>query len=411
MDVLMLTSEFYPNWGGIGTYVTELARNTSDEMKIHILTPKRTKFGDGQGIDGATLEGNELLKLPSGVSIHYLGAARDTFMHYFYFQAACCRRVRLLVKKYDIDIVHSQNTMPDLFLAPKLLGVPIVTTVHSIEDERLPAVRLAAAASSKRLSNLERSEKMSLLLGFGLHAAGRVYFRNNRRYIAVSQWTKEQILRHQNVNAERIRVIPNGVDRNVFTPDNRDRAKEHFPELADIDNPKLLFFSRMTASKGAYVLMKAIPRILDKVDASFVFAGPGQRLPHRAGDHVVQLGYVAHERTPFLHALADIFTLPSFYENCPLTILEAMASGRPIVASNINGISELVTHEKEGLLTQPGNVNQLVEAIITLIKDDGLRTKLGRNARRTVQDRNDWKKVAAEVSDYYTWVLNESSAH
>jgi glycosyltransferase involved in cell wall biosynthesis len=120
---------------------------------------------------------------------------------------------------------------------------------------------------------------------------------------------------------------------------------------------------------------------------------------------------VCHEQTPFLYALADVFTLPSFYENCPLAMLEAMASGRPIVASNISGISELVTHEKDGLLTQCGNVDQLAETIITLIEDDGLRKKLGRNARRSVQVHNDWKKVATEVSDYYISVLNENSAH
>ena len=411
MNVLMLTSEFYPSWGGIGRYVTELARNMGDEMKSHVLTPKRPMFGEGHDIDCAASTGNESPELPSNVSVHYLGTARDTFMHYFYFQVACWRSVRRLVKQYDVDIVHSQNTMPDLLLTPKLLGVPIVTTVHTIEEERLPTVRLAAAASGVQPSKLERSEKLSLLFSFGLRGASRVYYRNSRNYIAVSQWTKQQILKHHNVNAERIRVIRNGVDRKVFTPQNRNRAKAYFPELADTDSPKVLFLSRMTASKGAFILMRAIPRILDAVDASFVFAGPNQSLPHNAGDHVVQLGYVCHEQTPFLYALADVFTLPSFYENCPLAMLEAMASGRPIVASNISGISELVTHEKDGLLTQCGNVDQLAETIITLIEDDGLRKKLGRNARRSVQVHNDWKKVATEVSDYYISVLNENSAH
>jgi len=402
----MLTSEVYPSWGGIGTYVTELARNMPDDATIHIATPKRTRLGKER------LNGDEALaELPENVCIHYVGAARDTFMHYFYFQLACRLSVPALVKKHDIDIIHSQNTMPDLFLSPQRLGVPIVTTVHTIEGERLPVIRSAAACSGRKLSELGRSEKMSLLLSHVLCAAERAYYSNDRYYIAVSQWTKDQVLRHLNVDAERIRVMHNGVDSTVFTQNNGDQAQEHFPDLADIEAPKILFLSRTTASKGAHMLMKAIPHVLREADAHFIFAGPGKLPPHDHPDNVTELGYIDHHTAPSLYALADIFVLPSFYENFPLTILEAMATGRAVVASNVGGIPEMISHGRNGLLVRSGSVGDIADALTTLIRDDELRTNLGRNARRTVEDRFDWGRVAAEVFDYYAWVLNENSSN
>ncbi|MGZ4881645.1 MAG: glycosyltransferase, partial [Halobacteriota archaeon] len=143
------------------------------------------------------------------------------------------------------------------------------------------------------------------------------------------------------------------------------------------------------------------------------FAGPGKKLSQSAypsvasqiNKHVTELGYIPHELTACLHSLADIFVFPSFYENCPLSVLESMASRRPVIASDIPGISELITHKRDGLLVQSGNVEQLARAVVTLIRDDTLREELGRNAQETVEKHYNWKCVAAEVLDYYTSVL------
>ncbi|MGZ4869553.1 MAG: glycosyltransferase, partial [Halobacteriota archaeon] len=196
-------------------------------------------------------------------------------------------------------------------------------------------------------------------------------------------------------------------------PENERYAREQFPELADVGRPTILFLSRKTASKGIFVLLKAIGRVLDKVDASFIVAGPGKMLSQSAcpsvasqiNKHVTELGYVRHELTGCLHSLADVFVLPSFYENCPLGILEAMASRRSVVASDIPGISELITDKYNGLLTQSGNAEQLAQAIITLITDGTMKRELERNARQMVEKHHDWRQVAAEVSDYYTSLL------
>jgi glycosyltransferase involved in cell wall biosynthesis len=398
----MLTSELYPNWGGIGTYVTELARNMPSDIAVHIVTPQRTKLGK------LTFD-NDRTRLRENIHVYYFGTARDTFLHYFYFQLACLKSLPAFAKRLEIDVIHSQNTMPDLFLSPQRLGMPIISTVHSMEHERVPAIRVAARCSHCRISELERSEKMSLLFSQALRVAERAYYRNERYYIAVSQATKEQILRHYNVGEERIRVIFNGVNRSAFSSRNGAIAQKHFPDLVNIDAPKVLFLSRVTASKGAYMLMKAIPRILEKADAHFIFAGPGSKLPPcDCQDHITELGYVDYRLTMSLYGLADIFVLPSFYDNFPLTILEAMASGCAVIASNVGGIPEQIEHLHNGLLVRSGSVVDIVDAVVALIRDKPTRTNLGLNARRTIDEYFDWKRVADEVTAYYSWVLDES---
>ncbi len=405
MNVLMLTSEFSPNWlGGIGTYVTQLARHMPNDMTVHVVTPRRTKLGEVSFDNGQARS-----QLPENIHVYNFGTARDTFLHYFYFQLACLKSLPAFAKRLEIDIVHSQNTMPDLFLSPRRLGVPIISTVHTVEDGRLPIIRNAAKRCNRRLSELDRSEKMSLYFSKALYAAGRAYYRNKRYYIAVSQWTKEQILRHHNVEEERIRVIRNGVDRSAFCGHNGPLAQKHFPDLVEIDAPKVLFLSRATVSKGVFILMKAIPRILEKADVHFIFAGPGSKLPPcDCQDHITQLGYVDHRLTPSLYGLSDVFVLPSFFENFPLTILEAMAAGCAVVASNVGGIPEQIEHLHNGLLIRSGSVVDIERAVIALIRDETLRTNLGRNARRTVDESFDWKRVADEVTAYYRWVLDEN---
>jgi glycosyltransferase involved in cell wall biosynthesis len=383
----------------------ELVGNMED-ADVHVVTPKRTQLGNK-----TFNSDDELAKLPENVSVHYLGTAQDTFKHYSSFQLACRKSVPDLIEKYDIDIVHSQNTMPDLFLSPQKLGVPFVTTIHTLDNDRVPAIISAAKASGRGFFNMHRSEKMSLLFAYVVRAAGRAYFKNSRYYIAVSHWSKGRLLRHYAVEARRVRVIYNGVDKQAFTPLNADLAEQQFPALADTDCPKVLFLSRLTAFKGVHLLMKAIPRILSEVDAHFIFAGHGDKLAASGYENnITELGHVAHHITPYLHAVADMFILPSFYENFPLSILEAMATGRAAIASNIGGIPELITHGRDGWLVRSGSVDDIVSAITTLINDDALRKDLGRCARNTVEDHFSWKKVATEVMEYYASILNEDYA-
>lgn len=395
MNVLMLTSQFYPPWGGIGTYVTELVSNMPDDMTIHVVTPKWSQFGT-------------LREFPKNVHIHYVGTAQDYFTHYFSFQLACRRIVPALIKKYDIDLIHSQNTMPDLLLSPRRLQIPVITTIHTTIEGQVKAIR----SSGSSFFLLDSSEKMNLLLSPLLKFLEKEYYKRRRYFITVSEWAKNEFAKELNIKANKIVVIHNGITTDSFSCIRRSGGEQHFPGLAEISSPKVLYFSRLVDKKGLEFLTKAIPKILSKCDAHFIFAGVGRGLKlDIPKENYTYLGYVEEEKKPYLYALSDIFVLPSLYENCPLSILEAMASGKAVIATSVGGIPEIVKHEENGLLIQPRSDEDISNAVIKLVENESLRIRLGINAKHTVEKNFTSKSMTAQTIRYYQEVLANHAAY
>jgi len=404
MNVLMLAPEFLPVWGGVGTYIVEIARNMQRDVEVYIVTPERTGFGS-QTIQ-ADIKLNEMF--PENVHVHFLGGAKDTFIYNFTFQLNCWRHIYSMVREYEIDIIHSQSAMPDLFISPKKIGVPIVTTIHTTTEGQVNTIK----SSGANFFQLGFSEKMALSLSPILKFLEDRYYNDCRYYITVSEWAKKQIIREKKIDAGRINVIHNGVNSDEFSPYKKKDAKIYFPELSEINYPKILFLSRLVEIKGIRFLLKAIPKILEKVDAHFIFAGAGMtpylNIPK---ENYTFLGYIPHEKTSYLYALSDIFILPSLCENFPLSVLEAMASGCVVIATNVGGVPEMISHNENGVLISPKSSEDIARNIIDLIENEGLRRELGINARNTVKRKFSWKDAALKTEQYYREVLgNEGFA-
>jgi len=400
MNVLLLASDFLPVWGGAGTYALELARNIDPCIDVHILTPLRSHFGKLRIESNLHINDN----LPDNVHVHHLGEARDTFSYNLTFQIACSRNIDYYVKKYDIDIIHSQSSMPDLFVNREKLKIPVVTTVHSTIDEQAKTIR----SLNKGFYQLERSEKMTMILSYLNKFIENNYYKKNKYYITVSNWGKENLVKNKNLDPNNVKVIKNGVNSALFKPDNKSSSYKYFPELAQIAEPKILFLSRMTESKGLTPIIESIPNILNRFDAHFIFAGPGKKpnldLPSKSYTY---LSYVPHEICHYLYALSDIFVLPSLLENFPISILEAMASGCTIVASNVGGIPEMITNCENGLLVPPANSNAISKTIIALLEDKKLMHMLKINARKTAANEFTWSKTASSTVKYYNEITGK----
>ena len=402
MNVLMLAPEFLPVWGGVGVYLVEITKDMPKDVEVHIVTPKRTRFGN------QTIEADTKLQeiFPENVHIHFLGKAKDTFIYNFTFQLNCWRHIYSMIKEYEIDIIHSQSAMPDLFISPKKVGVPIITTIHTTTEGQANTIR----SSGTKFSQLEFSEKMTLFLSRFLKFLEGRYYNSNRYYITVSEWAKKQIIREKKIDAGRIGVIHNGVNSDEFNPYKKKEAKKYFLELSEIDSPRVLFLSRLIESKGIRFLLKAVPKILEKVDAHFIFAGAG-RTPslNISKEDCTFLGYVPHEKTPYLYAISDIFILPSLSENFPISILEAMSSELAIIATNVGGIPEMITHGENGFLIQPRTSEDIVKSVVTLIEDGKFRKELGTNARKKVEKKFSWGNTIVETKRYYEEVLENET--
>ena len=109
-----------------------------------------------------------------------------------------------------------------------------------------------------------------------------------------------------------------------------------------------------------------------------------------------------------LYPKADVFVLPSYTESFPITILEAMASGLPVVASNVGGIPEIISNNKDGILIEPGNPYQLTKSVLNILHDRQLASQIAINARNKVQQYFNSEKMASATKEFYYKVLNNA---
>jgi len=205
-------------------------------------------------------------------------------------------------------------------------------------------------------------------------------------------------------------IIPNGIDLAHFSPD-----VSPIDEFCD-GKLNILFVGRLESRKGLNYLIKAYKWVKEEFSNSrLIIVGPGTRLRRkyerqvkRTGlKDVVFVGYAPYAELPRYYKTADIFCSPATgRESFGIALLEAMAIGKPIVASNIDGYASLVTHGVEGLLVPPKNEKALAEALISLMADESLRQQMEARERLTAKGY-DWKHIAQRVLDYYVKVLSE----
>jgi glycosyltransferase involved in cell wall biosynthesis len=228
------------------------------------------------------------------------------------------------------------------------------------------------------------------------------------RYIAVSSGVAERLVRKLGVPAEKTVVIPNAVDVERFS---NVTAAELRRNLAG-DAHLVLSLARLHEQKGLDVLLRAA---VELPDARFVLAGEGpergrlERLARQLGiaERVVLLG--TRRDTPELLAACDVLALPSRYEGLPLVLLEAMAAGVPLVASNIPGVDELIVSGENGLLVEPGDPGALAREIRRLLDDRELRRQLALRARATVEQRYAAAAIAERVMSEYDALAKRAS--
>jgi phosphatidylinositol alpha-mannosyltransferase len=203
-------------------------------------------------------------------------------------------------------------------------------------------------------------------------------------------------------------IIPNGIDIERFT------GAKPLPQLMD-GKLNILFVGRMEKRKGLKYLLRAFIAVKREMpDARLVVVGEGrlregyERSIRKAGvEDVVFAGWVSDSELPRYYASADIFCAPNTgNESQGYVLLEAMASGKPVIASNIEGFATVVTDGVEGHLVLPKDAGSLALALVHLLADSGLRREMGRRARLRAEEYG-WDRVAQRVLSYYERLLYE----
>ena len=196
------------------------------------------------------------------------------------------------------------------------------------------------------------------------------------------------------VRSNRVTYLPPRVDLSLFDPSSAARLRPSVRKSLGVQDRKvLLFIGTLVRRKGVDQLIRATPRIASKhPDVSVLIVGAGPILSDLRGladrlgvsDRVTFLGSTTHREVPRLFAAADLFVLPSRNEGVPRVILEAMASGLPVVATNVGGVSEAIDDGKTGFLIPPDDTHALTTRISSLLDDPHLVGRVGSAARRNI---------------------------
>jgi glycosyltransferase involved in cell wall biosynthesis len=375
-----LTPELLPQIGGMGIYAINLIKELCkrQDMDIHVFTPSRGKDYQPEKV---------LAYFGHRIKLHNISKARDDFVYNFAFQYKVFRELPRYHSLYNYDLIHIANlvNMPDIFLKFKPLDIPVVTTVHSTIKGQ---VRGFLDANRNFLS-LAASERWSLALYPYISLMEKIYLRQTRYLITVS-FNLADLLRTQYHYQGMIQPILNGVDLELFNHEKVDDPYDRFPQLKG-RGPIVLYVGRLVARKGLNLFVEAITKLRD-TSAHFVFVGNGSeellfqllRQYNIPEEKYTYLGFIPNHDLPALYKLSSIFVLPSYYENIPFVLLEAMAMKLPCIASNVGGVPEIINHGDNGLLFEAGDIHSLITRIRFLLGNEEQRSRIAENGFRRV---------------------------
>jgi glycosyltransferase involved in cell wall biosynthesis len=362
LQVLLLITRGEP--GGAQVHVLDLVRGLMDRVAFQV------------GLGDEEFLAVELRKL--GVPVHVLPDLQREIAPATDRRAL--RALRALIRRVDPHLVHTHSTKAGLLgrLAARLEGYEAIHTAHawSFSD------------------GLSRRRKLMAI------PPEQLVGRRTRRFIVVSEADREIGLRYRVLREDQVRVVHNGV------PDVPQRAQ---PDRGE--PPVVIMVARMAPPKDHILILNALAGLNLPFHLHLVGDGPDQAAVEATirelglEDRVTLLGRCSD--VPDRLAAAHIFALISRQEGFPLAVLEAMRAGLPVVASDVGGVREAVTHGTTGCLIPRGDERALREALGRLLADPGLRRALGDAGRRAYEERFSAEHMLAGTAAVYEELATE----
>ncbi|MDR2707172.1 MAG: glycosyltransferase family 4 protein, partial [Nitrososphaerota archaeon] len=373
-NICFISPEYWPLAGGTGAYIyylsSELMKNN---YNAHIIT------GSNQTVD---------LQVNNQLSVYFQKIPKIPIIKSYMFAEASYRKLGNIHNTTNIDIAHPQLPLTPSFAIPQNFGKTIVCTVHSTWKGE------AEAISREPYNRLNANEKFLVSFNRFLRFFEVGMIKRANRIIAVSDFTRQELKKYYNIPENRIRVIHNGVDTNKFQP-AKDKQKIKTELGLNPNDTIILSVGRLYARKGLFTLIEAIATVVKQFKTvKLVISGKGQSdemaklhayAKHLAVENnILFTGYYPDQKLPKLYQAADIFAFSTFYEHHPFAILEALATGLPVVTTSVGGIAETIETGKNGLLVKPFNSKQFSDALLYLLEHPAEAAEIGTNARKTV---------------------------
>lgn len=296
----------------------------------------------------------------------------------------------------DYDVLHSHYWLSGVaaMQLARRWDIPHVTMFHTL-------------ARLKQLANPNEPEPQQRL-----NMEQRL-IQSADRIVAATLDERTQMMRYCGATANRVQVIPCGVDLKLFVPHDRQEARNRLG--LDLHQPVLLFAGRLDPFKGPDILLRAATMMEE--DAQIVIVGGAltgdkdlQKLQAlasdlRIGHRVHFLGARPQQELPLLYSAVDVTVVPSYHESFGLVAVESLACGTPVVATRAGGLTTVVRNDETGYLV-PRCPGFFAERLDALLRDPDLRARMRAAARRSVLQFS-WKNVASQVHNMYDELVSE----
>lgn len=371
MKILIVSDIFYPHTGGISEHILYLYKNLN--VLGHTAKILAPSFGRNYPyVDENIIRMGNAIKFPKNRSFSVMT-----------FGITLPWQLSKFLERNKFDIIHIHGPLAPVlpYLALKYSTAKNFITFHSAYEESFGYVLWEPV--------LEQ------------------YFRKIDGLIAVSSVARDSVARY--FPDGEYRIIPNGIDTNRFSPDviEIDELKGYYP--------KILFVGRFEPRKGLKYLLMAFPLVIKAFpEAKLIVVGEGflehyyrRYIEEHIKENVMFIGYVSPEDLPRYYASCDIYCTPATgAESFGIVLLEAMATGKPIVASDIPGYQTILADKEEGLFFKACDPESLAEKIICLLKNHEMMKEMKKAGRKKAL-KFDWQIVTKQVLDFYQEALNK----
>jgi len=297
------------------------------------------------------------------------------------------KKIAGLLKEVSADLIHTHLIDADFlgFLSAKLAGISIVMSIHSYPFPH-------------KKTHCGRYWLMSKF---------------TNRVVCVSETVKKYLMTHSRIPSQKIAVVYNGININRFSFRYPESEKMKLRNDLGIKEGYRIIgnVSRLVPDKGQEYLLRAVPAILkEHLKTIFLIIGDGElrgmliRLAKelKIEENVIFTG--TRDDIPALLNIMDIFVFPTFNEALGISVLEAMAMGKPVVATNDAAIPEIVEHGREGFLVAPGELEVLIKTILKLFSKDVCLEEIGKTAQKRAQYFS-MEKMVQGIEQVYQKVL------
>lgn len=356
--------------GGTEILAARLARQLRDRFRFLFVC-----------LDGLGTLGEELCS--EGFPIHVV--ARRWGLDW-----RCSYRLARLIRREKVDVIHAHQYTPFFYaITARLLF-------------RRPAVLFTE--HGRHYPDYPRRKRMLV---------NRLLLRQRDRVVAVGQAVRRALVDNEGIRADRIAVIYNGVHLDPFLAGNGERASVRHEIGVGAEDLVILQVARLDYLKDHATAIRTLGHVVkQRADARLVLVGEGpelakiQQLVQQAGldKHIRLLGL--RKDVARLLPTADVFLLSSISEGIPLTLIEAMAAGLPVVSTRVGGVGEVVEEGVTGLLAPAGDDAKLAEHILRLAADQTSRLQMGERGRQRAVDKFSESRMHAGYLQLYEELLN-----